>query len=87
MSDPNLYISLGDCFYGEGEIADRRFIPCGNAAVAGDQACCFQGDFCLSTNVCYDNDSMSSITHPIRWFSAPETDEGNSVCDIYRRMY
>ncbi|KAI0474497.1 hypothetical protein F4859DRAFT_504867 [Xylaria cf. heliscus] len=61
MSNADLYISFGDCFYGEGQISDPRFIPCGNAAVAGTQACCFQGDFCLSTNVCYDNDT--SVTY------------------------
>ncbi|KAI1429145.1 hypothetical protein F5Y12DRAFT_539640 [Xylaria sp. FL1777] len=61
MSDGNLYISSGQCFYGEGQISDPRFIPCGNAAVAGTQACCFQGDFCLSENVCYDNDT--SVTY------------------------
>ncbi|KAH8157821.1 hypothetical protein CIB48_g10426 [Xylaria polymorpha] len=61
MSDADLYISFGECFYGEGQISDPRFIPCGNAAVAGTQACCFQGDFCLSTNVCYDNDT--SVTY------------------------
>ncbi|KAI0406495.1 hypothetical protein F4802DRAFT_101156 [Xylaria palmicola] len=61
MSDPRLYISSGECFYGEGQISDPRFIPCGNAAIAGTQACCFQGDFCLSSNVCYDNDT--SVTY------------------------
>ncbi|GAW21060.1 hypothetical protein ANO14919_105730 [Xylariales sp. No.14919] len=61
MNDADLYISLGECFYGEGQISDPRFIPCGNAAVAGTQACCFQGDFCLSSNVCYDNDT--SVTY------------------------
>ncbi|KAI1350852.1 hypothetical protein F5Y01DRAFT_137092 [Xylaria sp. FL0043] len=61
MSDGDLYISSGECFYGEGQISDPRFIPCGNAAVAGTQACCFQGDFCLAENVCYDNDT--SVTY------------------------
>ncbi|KAI0015681.1 hypothetical protein F4780DRAFT_783948 [Xylariomycetidae sp. FL0641] len=57
MTDADLYVSNGECFYGEGSISDPRFIPCGNAAVAGTQACCFQGDFCLAENVCYDNDT------------------------------
>ncbi|KAI0185713.1 hypothetical protein EV127DRAFT_194098 [Xylaria flabelliformis] len=61
MNDADLYISFGGCFYGEGQISDPRFIPCGNAAAAGTQACCFQGDFCLSSNVCYDNDT--SVTY------------------------
>ncbi|KAI3337000.1 hypothetical protein HD806DRAFT_24272 [Xylariaceae sp. AK1471] len=61
MSEADLYISNGQCFYGEGQISDSQFIPCGNAAVAGTQACCFQGDFCLSSNVCYDNDT--SVTY------------------------
>ncbi|KAI8631727.1 hypothetical protein F5Y19DRAFT_493590 [Xylariaceae sp. FL1651] len=61
MSDAALYISNGDCYYGEGQISDSRFIPCGNAAVAGTQACCFEGDFCLASNVCYDNDT--SVTY------------------------
>ncbi|KAH9903582.1 hypothetical protein F4778DRAFT_734733 [Xylariomycetidae sp. FL2044] len=57
MSDADLYISNGACYYGEGSIADTRFIPCGNAAVAGPQSCCFQGDFCLAQGTCYDNDT------------------------------
>ncbi|KAI1809549.1 hypothetical protein GGS20DRAFT_281243 [Poronia punctata] len=61
MSDGGLYISKGECFFGEGQISDPCFIPCGNAAIAGHQACCFQGDFCLSSNVCYDNDT--SVTY------------------------
>ncbi|KAI0107168.1 hypothetical protein GGR51DRAFT_516502 [Nemania sp. FL0031] len=61
MDDASLYISNGECFYGEGQISDPRFIPCGNTAVAGTQACCFQGDFCLAENVCYDNDT--SVTY------------------------
>ncbi|KAJ2992511.1 hypothetical protein NUW58_g2143 [Xylaria curta] len=61
MSNAGLYVSFGECFYGEGQISDPRFIPCGNAAVGGTQACCFQGDFCLSANVCYDNDT--SVTY------------------------
>ncbi|TGJ85189.1 hypothetical protein E0Z10_g3587 [Xylaria hypoxylon] len=61
MNDADLYVSFGECFYGEGQISDPRFLPCGNAAVAGTQACCFQGDFCLSSNVCYDNDT--SVTY------------------------
>lgn len=60
MSDANLYISNGDCYYGEGQISDPHFIPCGNSAISGTQSCCYQGDFCLSTNVCYDNDSTLS---------------------------
>ncbi|KAI0971539.1 hypothetical protein F4678DRAFT_461490 [Xylaria arbuscula] len=61
MNDGDLYISSGECFYGEGQISDPRFIPCGNSAVAGTQACCFEGDFCLSESVCYDNDT--SVTY------------------------
>ncbi|KAI1123741.1 hypothetical protein F5Y10DRAFT_285781 [Nemania abortiva] len=61
MNDPGLYISFGECFYGEGQISDPRFIPCGNANLSGTQACCFEGDFCLAENVCYDNDT--SVTY------------------------
>ncbi|KAI0472647.1 hypothetical protein GGR56DRAFT_697167 [Xylariaceae sp. FL0804] len=61
MSDGNLYISNGTCFFAEGEASDPRFIPCGNAAIAGTQACCFEGDFCLDESVCYDNDT--SVTY------------------------
>ncbi|KAI1193084.1 hypothetical protein F5X97DRAFT_52455 [Nemania serpens] len=61
MDNADLYISFGDCFYGEGQISDTRFLPCGNAAVSGTQSCCFQGDFCLASDVCYDNDT--SVTY------------------------
>ncbi|KAI2630082.1 hypothetical protein GGS21DRAFT_214136 [Xylaria nigripes] len=61
MGDANLYISNGTCFYGEGQVSDSRYIPCGNSAVAGTQACCFQGDFCLAESVCYDN--STSVTY------------------------
>lgn len=60
MGDSSLYVSNGDCYYGEGQISDPRFIPCGNAELSGTQSCCFQGDFCLASSVCYDNDSMRS---------------------------
>ena len=59
MGDSSLYVSNGDCYYGEGQISDPRFIPCGNAELSGTQSCCFQGDFCLASSVCYDNDSMA----------------------------
>ncbi|KAI1109286.1 hypothetical protein F5Y14DRAFT_39628 [Nemania sp. NC0429] len=61
MSNADLYLSFGDCFYGEGQISDSRFLPCGNSAVSGTQSCCFQGDFCLASSVCYDNDT--SVTY------------------------
>ncbi|KAI0156851.1 hypothetical protein GGR57DRAFT_511201 [Xylariaceae sp. FL1272] len=55
MSDAGLYISNGTCYYGEGEVADSRYLPCGNIALSGPQSCCFEGDFCLAEGACYDN--------------------------------
>ncbi|KAI1270274.1 hypothetical protein F5Y18DRAFT_9044 [Xylariaceae sp. FL1019] len=55
MSDAGLYISNGTCYYGEGAVADSRYLPCGNAALSGPQSCCFEGDFCLAEGACYDN--------------------------------
>ncbi|KAI4870511.1 hypothetical protein F4820DRAFT_455309 [Hypoxylon rubiginosum] len=50
-----LYVSNGTCFFGPGQVADSNFIPCGNAALMGPQACCYAGDYCLSSTACWDN--------------------------------
>ncbi|KAK7940874.1 uncharacterized protein PG986_013261 [Apiospora aurea] len=58
MSDSDLYVSNGTCYFDRGQIANRHFIPCGNAVVNGPQACCYEGDFCLSSNTCWDNTTI-----------------------------
>ncbi|KAK7970296.1 hypothetical protein PG988_009369 [Apiospora saccharicola] len=58
MSDGDLYVSNGTCYFGRGQIADKHFIPCGNAVENGPQACCYEGDFCLSSNTCWDNTTI-----------------------------
>ncbi|KAK8019832.1 hypothetical protein PG990_004970 [Apiospora arundinis] len=58
MSDNDLYVSNGTCYFARGQIADRHFIPCGNAVVNGPQACCYEGDFCLSSNTCWDDTTI-----------------------------
>ncbi|KAK7924115.1 hypothetical protein PG985_006169 [Apiospora marii] len=58
MSDGDLYVSNGTCYFGRGQIADRHFIPCGNAVENGPQACCYEGDYCLSSNTCWDNTTI-----------------------------
>lgn len=63
MSDGDLYVSNGTCYFGRGQIADRHFIPCGNAIENGPQACCYEGDFCLSSNTCWDNTSKQNHIH------------------------
>ncbi|KAK8082491.1 hypothetical protein PG996_001272 [Apiospora saccharicola] len=45
MSDGDLYVSNGTCYFGRGQIADKHFIPCGNAVENGPQACCYEGGF------------------------------------------
>ncbi|KAI0540549.1 hypothetical protein GGR58DRAFT_134770 [Xylaria digitata] len=72
MSDTDLYISSGECFYGEGQISDPRFIPCGNAAVAGTQACCFQGDY-ASSDYGADRSQRGSETPSFAFISPQST--------------
>ncbi|KAK8049970.1 hypothetical protein PG994_011700 [Apiospora phragmitis] len=58
MSDDDLYVSNGTCYFDQGQIANRHFIPCGNAVVNGPQSCCYEGDFCLSSGACWDNTTI-----------------------------
>jgi hypothetical protein len=59
MSGNNtLLLSEGTCYFGAGQLADKHFIPCGNANLVGPQACCYEGDYCLSSNVCWDADTV-----------------------------
>lgn len=53
-----LYVSNGTCYYGEGQVSNPRYIPCGNAYLSGVQHCCYEGDYCLSSYACYDASSM-----------------------------
>ncbi|KAI3401517.1 hypothetical protein diail_10951 [Diaporthe ilicicola] len=53
-NEADLYISNGTCYYGEGQISDPRYIPCGNAQLSGVQHCCFEGSYCLKSYACYD---------------------------------
>ncbi|KAI1209505.1 uncharacterized protein F4807DRAFT_95692 [Annulohypoxylon truncatum] len=54
MNDTALYVSNGTCFFGPGQVADPNYIPCGNAALAGPQSCCYAGDYCLSSTACWN---------------------------------
>jgi len=53
-NNTNLLLSEGTCYFGAGQLADSRFIPCGNAQLDGPQACCYEYDYCLSSNTCWD---------------------------------
>jgi hypothetical protein len=53
-----LYLSEGTCYFGQGAKADPNFIPCGNANLEGPQACCYKGDYCLSSNTCWDAETI-----------------------------
>jgi LPXTG-motif cell wall-anchored protein len=53
-----LYLSEGTCYFGAGQLADSHFIPCGNANLEGPQACCYEYDYCLSSNTCWDPDTV-----------------------------
>lgn len=77
MSDHDLYISNGTCYFGTGQAADKRYLPCGNAALSGIQACCWLGDHCLASNACWDNSSKLQGME-IQDHSFPWTDEGAS---------
>ena len=60
MSDnsTDLYLSKGTCYFGAGQLADSHYIPCGNADLEGPQACCYEYDYCLSSNTCWDPDTV-----------------------------
>ncbi|KXJ95185.1 hypothetical protein Micbo1qcDRAFT_171588 [Microdochium bolleyi] len=63
--DPN--VSNGTCYAAPGRVAASGYIPCGNAGspdaddgVPGGGkhvSCCFAGDYCQSSNACYDPDT------------------------------
>ncbi|KAF7198343.1 hypothetical protein HII31_00082 [Pseudocercospora fuligena] len=57
-SNNTLLLSEGTCYFGAGQQSDSHFIPCGNANLEGPQSCCYEGDFCLSSNTCWDNDTV-----------------------------
>lgn len=57
-NNSNLLLSEGTCYFGAGQPADSHFIPCGNANLEGPQACCYEGDYCLSSNVCWDKTTV-----------------------------
>lgn len=54
----SLLLSEGTCYFGAGQLADSHFIPCGNADLEGPQACCYENDYCLSSNTCWDPDTI-----------------------------
>lgn len=51
----NIFISNGTCYSAAGQQADDAIIPCGNA-VHGPLTCCQQGDMCLSSQACYNDE-------------------------------
>ena len=57
-NNTNLLLSEGTCYFGAGQLADSHFIPCGNANLEGPQACCYEYDYCLSSNTCWDPDTV-----------------------------
>ena len=57
-NNTNLLLSEGTCYFGAGQLADSHFIPCGNAQLEGPQACCYKYDYCLSSNTCWDPDTV-----------------------------
>ncbi|KAI0111615.1 hypothetical protein F4814DRAFT_450290 [Daldinia grandis] len=59
MNGTDLYISKGTCFFGPGQVADSKYLPCGNSELLGPQSCCYAGDFCLSSTACFDTNSTS----------------------------
>ncbi|KAL2260823.1 hypothetical protein VTK26DRAFT_5067 [Humicola hyalothermophila] len=54
MSDPDINISNGTCYYETGQQSADRFIPCGNSAF-GHIHCCQEGDMCLENHACYND--------------------------------
>ncbi|KAK8105372.1 hypothetical protein PG999_008731 [Apiospora kogelbergensis] len=61
MSDSDLFISNGTCYFATNRKAAETFIPCGNAANAA-YTCCLKGDVCLEGSVCFHPDGNSGGT-------------------------
>ncbi|KAK6827702.1 hypothetical protein PG987_011043 [Apiospora arundinis] len=61
MSDLDLSISNGTCYFATNRKAADTFIPCGNAANAA-YTCCLKGDVCLEGSVCFHPDGNSGGT-------------------------
>ncbi|KAK8052148.1 hypothetical protein PG993_003533 [Apiospora rasikravindrae] len=61
MSDLDLFISNGTCYFATNRKAADTFIPCGNAANAA-YTCCLKGDVCLEGSVCFHPDGNSGGT-------------------------
>lgn len=53
-NNSRLLLSEGQCYFGAGQLANKHYIPCGNAHLEGPQACCYEGDYCLSSNTCWN---------------------------------
>lgn len=56
MSDVDIFLSNGTCYYAPGQRADRAMIPCGNSHYFGPLTCCQQGDKCLASNACFNSE-------------------------------
>lgn len=66
MSTLNSDIANGTCYYAYNEAAGSELVPCGNAGIA-NVPCCFGGDYCDSSNTCYDKDSECyPTTNPVK---------------------
>lgn len=57
-NNSDLLLSEGTCYFGAGQKASSKFIPCGNANLEGPQACCYEYDYCLSSNTCWDLETV-----------------------------
>ncbi|EEY20115.1 conserved hypothetical protein [Verticillium alfalfae VaMs.102] len=53
MASRDAFISNGTCYLAPGQEAIDSMIPCGNDAF-GRVSCCQQGDMCLTSNACYN---------------------------------
>lgn len=60
MSDVDVLISNGTCYYEINNVSSDNVIPCGNAAFA-NYTCCQVGDFCLEANTCYNTDRKWTV--------------------------
>ncbi|KAM0272204.1 hypothetical protein ACHAQH_008805 [Verticillium albo-atrum] len=53
MASRDAFISNGTCYYAAGQESIDSMLPCGNDAF-GRISCCQQGDMCLTSNACYN---------------------------------
>ncbi|ROW09065.1 hypothetical protein VMCG_03003 [Cytospora schulzeri] len=59
MKGLNANVANGTCYIGYQQAAGPELVPCGNAGI-DNVPCCFGGDYCDSSNTCFNDDTGST---------------------------